>query len=299
VQLLVADPRWSWRTWLKDNLGQRDLVCLDVSNADYGPPARVFLLREGKVREWRFVGSVYPQRNTIDLLVGASELVNKAAEDAVVLSFEAHEMPLHRQMLLALSEGATFYKVLVPEGSQFLLEPWLIDSDQVSLPEALPENAQTAQRRARWLEMLEGCSEHVLELDHIGIHGVRLGSGKRLHGAPFDDLGTHVEVYGSTLLVVTDHDIDEQTAGEALNLAHATKLSLVSPSAYNGLLCSFVRGTGEDFGIGVVQSIDFDQRTATFLNNAVAPAPVRAVRIGSLRIDETGKETGETKPWAV
>jgi polynucleotide 5'-kinase involved in rRNA processing len=147
--------------------------------------------------------------------------------------------------------------------------------------------------------MLEGCSEHVLELDHIGIHGVRLGCGQRLHGAPFDELGTHVEVYGSTLLVVTDHDLDEQTAGEALNLAHATKLHLVSPTAYDGLVSSFVRGTGEDFGIGVVKGIDFLERKATFLNNAVAPAPVKSVRIGSLRIDETGKETGETKPWAV
>lgn len=299
MQLLVADPRWSWRTWLKDNLGQRDLVCLDVSNADFGPPARVFLLREGKVRDWRFVGSVYPQRNPVDLLIGASDLVGKAAEDAVVLSFEVHEMPLHRQMLLALSEGAMIKEVLVPEGSQLLHEPWLIESEQVCLPEALPESAQTAQRRSRWLEMFEGCSEHVLELDHIGLHGVRLGSGKRLHGTPFDDLGVHVEVYGSTLFVVTDHDVDEQTAGDALNLAHATKLSLVSPATYEGLLCSFVRGSGEDFGIGVVQSIDFQERKATFFNNAVAPAPVRSVRIGSLRIDETGKETGETKPWAV
>jgi polynucleotide 5'-kinase involved in rRNA processing len=299
VLLLVADPKWSWRTWLKENLGQRDLVCLDVSNADYGPPARVFHLHEGKVRNWRFVGSVYPQRNPVDLLAGAADLIAKASDDAVVLSFEIHGMPIHRQMALALSENARIRSVLVPEGSQLLHEPWLIEAETIALQESLPENAQAAQRRARWLEMLEGCSEHMIELDHIGIHGVRLGSGQRLHGAPFDDLGIHVEVYGSTLLVVTGHDVDEQMAGDALNLAHATKLSLVSPDAYDGLLCSFVRGSGEDFGIGVVKGIDFHEREATFLNNAVAPAPVRSVRIGSLRIDETGKETGETKPWAV
>ncbi len=299
MQLLIADPRWTWRDWLKENLGKRDLVCLDVSDADHGPPARVFLLRDGKVRQWRLTGSVYPHRNPVDLLVGAAALIGQANKDAIVLSFELREMPVIRQMALALSELAQFEQVLVPEGSSFLHEPWLIESQPVALSESLPEAARTAQRRARWLEMLEGCEEHTLELDHIGLHGVRLGSGQRLHGAPFDDLGTHVEAYGNTLLVVTDHDHDEQMAGEALNLAHASKLNLVSPTAYDNLLCSFVRGTGEDFGIGVVKSIDFQERTATFLNNAVAPAPVKSVRIGSLRIDHTGKETGETKPWAV
>jgi polynucleotide 5'-kinase involved in rRNA processing len=204
-----------------------------------------------------------------------------------------------RQFALALAESGAYSEVLVPEGSQFLHEPWLAPSRPVHLPEALPESARTAQRRARWLEMLEGCTEHTLQLDHIGLYGIRLGSGRRLHGSPFESLGLHTEVYGNTLLVVSDRDLDERTVGDALNLAHATKLNLVSPRAYDGLLCSFVRGSGEDFGIGVVQSIDFEARTATFLNNAVAPAPVRNVRIGSLRIDSTGKESGDTKPWAV
>ncbi len=299
MQLLIADPGWTWREWLKENLGQRDLVCLDISDADHGPPARVFLLRDGKVRLWRLTGSVYPHRNPVDLLVGAASIISGAKKDAVVLSFDLREMPVIRQMALALSELSVFEEVLVPEGSAFLHEPWLIDAQPVPIQESLPDAAKTAQRRARWLEMLEGCEEHTLELDHIGLHGVRLGSGQRLHGAPFDDLGVHVEVYGNTLLVVTDHDHDERTAGDALNLAHATKINFVSVNAYDGLLCSFVRGTGEDFGIGVVKNIDFEARTATFLNNAVAPAPVKSVRIGSLRIDETGKETGETKPWAV
>jgi polynucleotide 5'-kinase involved in rRNA processing len=128
---------------------------------------------------------------------------------------------------------------------------------------------------------------------------VRLGSGQRLHGSPFDSLGSHVELYGQTLLVVGDQVPDDRSAGEALNLAHASKLHLVSPRSYDNLVCSFVRGTGEDFGIGVIREIDFVERRAVVFNTAVAPAPVRNVRVGSLRIDATGKETGETKPWAV
>jgi polynucleotide 5'-kinase involved in rRNA processing len=202
-------------------------------------------------------------------------------------------------MALALAECAPFDEVLVPEGSGFLHEPWLTPTTTVELPESLPETALTAQRRARWLEMLESCTEQTLELDHVGLYGTRLGGGRKLTGHPFDELGVHVEAQGSTLLVVSDQDVNEDAAADALNLAHATKLDLVSTTAYDGLLCSFVRGSGEDFGIGVVKSIDFHERKATFLNTAVAPAPVRNVRIGSLRIDASGKETGETKPWAV
>jgi polynucleotide 5'-kinase involved in rRNA processing len=202
-------------------------------------------------------------------------------------------------MAMSLVETIDVSEVFIPEGSVFLHEPWPLVAGAVALPKSLPIAAQLAHRRARWLEMLEGCSEHRLSLDHLSLAGVRLGSGRRLRGAPFDEMGVHVEVYGQSLLVITDHEPDEQTIGDALNIAHASKLHLVAPDAYDSLTCSFVRGMGEDFGMGVVQSVDWEKREITVLNTAVAPAPVRCIRIGSTRIDDTGKETGETKPWAV
>lgn len=296
--ILVTDPEWSWREWLKSNLADRDYVCLDVSNADYGPPSRVFFAKKGKVRSYKFVGSIYANRNPVDLLLGARQLIDQA-QDPVIALFEMRESPVLRQMALSLVETIDADEIYAPEGSSFLHEPWPIPASSVSLTAALPQAAQLAQRRARWLEMIENCTEHKLELDHVALHGVRLGSGRRLHGSPFDDLGIHVEVYGQSLLIVGDHEPDEQALGDAMNLTHATKLHLVSPAAYDWLVCSVARGHNEDFGMGVVQGIDFEKREMTLLNTAVAPAPIRAVRIGSTRIDDTGKETGETKPWAV
>ena len=297
--LLVSDPRWTWREWLKENLGSRDFVCLDVADADHGPPARVFFLHDGKVRKWRLVGTVHSNRNPVDLLVGAYDMLSACSEDAVVLSFEMRRTPVLRQMGLALAETIGVGEVVVPEGSDLVAEPWVVAPWTVDLGEGLPDTALVAQRRSRWLEMLEGCDEHQVPLDDIGLYGARLGSGERLQGAPFDELGVHVEVCGPVLHVVSDKEPDEQLVGDALNLAHATRLNIVSTGAYDGLLCSFVRDAGEDFGIGVVKSIDFSSRKAVFLNNAVAPAPVRTVRLGALRIDETGKETGEVRPWTV
>lgn len=297
--LLIADPKWTWREWLKENLGSRDFVCLDVSDADHGPAARVFFMQKGKVRKWRLVGTVASMRNPVDLLAGAYDMLGSCSDDAVVLSFEIRRTPVLRQMGLALAETIGVSEVVVPEGSELIGEPWVVAPWAVDLGEELPETAMVAQRRSRWLEMLEGCDEHEISLDDVGLYGARLGSGERLKGSPFDELGEHVEVCGSVLHVVSDKEPDESLVGDAMNLSHATRLNIVSADEYNGLICSFVREVGEDFGIGVIKSIDFKSRKAVFLNNAVAPAPVKTVRIGAVRIDEKGKETGEVKPWTV
>ncbi len=296
---LINDPRWTWREWLKTELGSRPLVCLNVADADHGPPGRVFLMREGKVRDWRLVGSVYANRNPVDLVSGAQSLIAQAGGDCVVLGFEMHEAPVIRQMAIAVAEAAEASEILAPTGSSFVHDSWPSLVFQIEVAEALPEAAKLAQRRARWLEMLESCSEHSVSLDKVGVYGVRLGGGTRLQGHPYADLGTYVEKYGSTMLVVTESEPWEDLVTEAMNLAHVRNVVFVSPNAYNGLVCSFVRGTGEDFGIGVIKQVDFELRELTVLNTAVAPAPLRMVRIGSIRIDLDGKELGETKPWAV
>ncbi|MCH8978076.1 MAG: hypothetical protein IH945_02390 [Armatimonadetes bacterium] len=297
--LLIADPRWTWREWLKENLGRRDLLCLDVSDADHGPPGRVFLMRKGKVRTWRLVGTVFANRNPVDVLAGGLGLAREASDGAVVLSFDVGGSPLLRQMALALAESLGAARILIPSGSGLENEPWPVNPEWTELADALPETMRTAQRRSRWLEVIEACDEHTLQLDEIGLYGVRLGSGERLTEPPFDRLGQHVEVCGPVLHVVSDGDPDDTLVAEALNLSGASRLNLVSPNSYDGLVCSFVRAGGEDFGIGVVRSIDFKERKATFLSTAVAPAPVTAVRIGAMRIDETGKELGEARPWTV
>lgn len=296
---LINDPKWTWREWLKTHLGERPFLCLDVSDADHGPAGRVYLLREGKVRSWRLVGSVYSNRNPVDLLAGGLRMLSEAGPDVVVLGFQMRESPVLRQMSLALAECLGGGVALAPTGSSFVHDVWPFEVSQVTLPEALPDAALLAQRRARWLDMLEQATEHAVSLDKVGVYGTRIGCGTRLHGSPFSELGVYVERYGSTLLVVSDHEPADDLLQEAGNLAHTRHVSLVSPYSFDGLLCSFVRGSGEDFGIGVIKGIDFEAREMTVMNTAVAPAPVRMVRIGSVRIDMDGKESGETKPWAV
>src|SRR5690349_3934190 len=121
--LLVTDPGWTWRDWLKSNLLGRDYVCLDVADADHGPAGRTYLLQGDKVRAYGFVGSVFANRNPVDLLVSTDRILRHAT-DPIVACFELRESPVLRQMALALAESLNPERILVPNGSMFLHEPW-------------------------------------------------------------------------------------------------------------------------------------------------------------------------------
>jgi polynucleotide 5'-kinase involved in rRNA processing len=68
---------------------------------------------------------------------------------------------------------------------------------------------------------------------------------------------------------------------------------------YRNLLCSFAKQSGEDFGMGILTDIDWNSMRAYAQCTAVPPAPVRILRLGSLRVDSNGHELGEVRPWQV
>jgi polynucleotide 5'-kinase involved in rRNA processing len=95
----------------------------------------------------------------------------------------------------------------------------------------------------------------------------------------------HAEETGGALFLVAEDEPSEGALARALDIFHCTRAFVASPSLYNGLLCSFVRQTGEDFGFGLVRSIDFVGRVAHVLCDAVPPRAGEnsAVRIATNR----------------
>jgi polynucleotide 5'-kinase involved in rRNA processing len=98
-------------------------------------------------------------------------------------------------------------------------------------------------------------------------------------------------------MVVTRAEIEDKGVSRALDMSGSSKMHMVLADAYNGVLCSLTRQDGEDFAIGFVESIDWENLTMQVLSTAVPPAPVRIVRLGSIRIDRAGRELGEVAPW--
>ena len=294
--LLVAHPKWTWREWLKENLGDRDLVVLDPAWSEKGPPARCSVHRGGKTVAWQLVGTLDVQKNPVGWLGAAHRMVSVAADDAVVLLFSMKVSPVLRQLSLTLAQSFAFSQILVPETSRFETQPWPVGAETVELAPSFLPVVQDAQRRARWLELVERCEQHVVPLGQVAFVGARLGSGTRLR---HKDLAELAEISGGVLHVVTDRKLPEPEIRRAMDVTHATRLSMVSPGSYQGLLCSFCHQNGEDFGMGFVKSLDPVAETLTVMCDAVVPAPVRIVRLGLIKIDAGGIDDLSADLWTV
>lgn len=297
--VLLAESGFSWREWLRQHQGNADLLVLDPGDASHGPAGRIRVLRGERPVFDRFYGSLDPQKAP-HLLVGAMvEALDLASPNLVVQLFPYRVTPVLRQTTQLLLQLLKPDRLLVNSGfsGQFGLPCELVD-----LEKSLPTAVQSAQRKAQWLGMIEKCEEHSVDLSETVLSGSRLGAGDPLGEARKTKLGldgAYVEVSGTTLYVVTDSEYSDDVISRALDVTHCSRAHFVSPGVYEGVLCSFAKMGGEDFGFGFVRSVDFINLRAQVACSAIPPVPVPMLKLGSLRIDDRGNELGEMKPWQV
>ena len=291
VTLLVGHAGHSWRDWLDLRLGDRVLVVGDPANAEHGAPGRVVRVVGEKVDAWRMVGTIDFLRNPLGWLAAIGELVT---EDCVLVTPTVRDSPAARHSLLAMAQMVGVEEILMPDG--FLAERWgwPVGPELVKLSADFPDMVKDAQRRARWLELIEDCDGHEVRLSDVRTMGVRLGSGVRAE----NEFGLG-EVSGGVLHLVTREMLDDEMISRMLDEFHVSKVSLVHPRSYHGLICSFAHEDGEDFGMGVIKRFDEMRGVMEVLNTAVVPAPVRVMKVGTFRVDSKGKEIGEQAPWSV
>lgn len=301
--LLVGSPGTSWRDWLRHNRKGRDLVIADPMDSMLGPAGRIGLWRGEQLAAWRFYGSLSPLRAPHMLLAAAVSMVRLAQPDPIIQLFPYRPGPLMRQLTGALAEILQPSQILLASDAQLDLCDWPVGPEEVELPAAFPSVVETAQRRAQWLKLLEHCATHEVPLRNLAIEGARLGSGRSLGEAERKAAGIeaalHAECCGATLFVVSDGEFEDLEVSRALDSTHTSKFQVVRPEQYKGLLCSFARSGGEDFGYGVLDEIDFGRGVAFARTTAVPPTPVQVLRIGGLKLTEDGVEQGEIRPWEV
>jgi polynucleotide 5'-kinase involved in rRNA processing len=174
--------------------------------------------------------------------------------------------------------------------------PWPVGAEEVEVPTQVPAVVLEAQRRARWLELLERSETHRIDLARVPTLGSRLGSGREVKELGY---GGRAEAFGGTLLLVGREEPDSATAGRYLDISHASKLVNVSPTAYAGLACCLERESGEPLGLGVVSSYDPADHVLEVKSPAVVPAPVRQVRFGGFRVDAMGREGPALPSWSL
>lgn len=294
-RLLVGHPEWTWRTWIKENDQERDLICLDPGNGEWGWPARVCLIRADKIIAWQFVGTLDASRNPIAVLSGLTRFL-AISPNSDVLLFPFRQTPVLRQLAIACAQIQQPEEVLVPDSTQLENEPWPVGAETVELEEPLFKIAREAQRRARWIEMIEAGEDHEVDWTKVGTAGIRLGSGQMLPVSGFEGWA---EYSGPHLHVLNESDLDDNLAADLLSRSGTSKMSVVHPEDYVGLICSFAHQDGSDYGFGVIRQVDLARKKLIIRCTAVAPSPVRILKVGSVRIDETGIEAEPVKPWSI
>lgn len=301
--LLLSTAESSWREWLKDHRGNRDLLCLDPGEPAQTPPGKLTLFRGAKPLYWRFYGSLDSTRAPHVMVAALAQMLRRVEGDFVVQLFPVRNAPLTRQVISACAQLIQPDQILSPKGADIDLEGYPVGPEEIQLEASFPAMVQQAQRKAQWLKLIEMCSDHEVNLRRVSIEGARLGSGDpilpdALARAGLTDV-QHAEVAGGTLLLVTEEEPDDQKMARALDVFHASRAAIVAPGAYDNLVCAFANQEGEDFGYGMIRCIDFPTGVARIACTAVPPAPVRILRIGGLRVDSSGRELGEARPWQV
>ena len=297
--LLIGNPDVSWREWLKEHQGSADLLILDPADASRAVPAQFHLFR-GQKQVWsRFYGSLDPLKSP-HVIVSS---VPDDGTDAIVQLFAYRAVPLLRQVLALVAQRFRPDRILVAEGTPLDLNGFPVGPELVQLAAAFPPLVQQAQRKAHWLRLIENCNAHEVTMDRVAIEGARLGTGSRLSGLELDRLGLAGALYGeqsgSILFLVVEHEIEEGRLARALDVTGAHKAVVVDSRQYENILCSFADDAGEDMGFGFVRRVDWGSRILHCECTAIPPAPVRIVRMGSLRVDANGTEGTELRPFQI
>lgn len=144
--------------------------------------------------------------------------------------------------------------------------------------------------------MADHSVEHAVDVASVQVDGARLGSGRRIDLEGWDGWAEHL---GPVLMIVGDLEPSPKEVARWLDHAHAQKLVHVRAQEYEGLVCSFAGQEGEDFGIGSVVRFRAADGVFDVRSTAVAPAPVRILKLGSLHLLPNGREAGESKPWSL
>ncbi|MBS1717713.1 MAG: hypothetical protein JSS72_08275 [Armatimonadetes bacterium] len=301
--LLLADTESSWRDWLKEYRGSDDLLCLDPAHPVQRYPGRIALWRGEHLADWRFVGTPDYRKAPHMVLAALSMLLPKASPDCTILAPPLAASPLARQILLLIDRLAAPAKILAPSHFPFSLEGWSVGPEPVNLPKEFPSVVMNAQRKAAWLAMLEGCTDHELPLAKLSFEGSRIGSGHRVTAHDFERLGIreclYGEVLGDFLFLITKGALSEEVIARALDAYHCHNVKIAHEDEYAGLLIGLARANGQDAAIGIIENLDFEQGVLRVKVTISDVANVQTVKLGLQRIDAKGNELPDVKPWTL
>lgn len=302
VTLLVGSPGAPWRDFLRSQPAA-PVLCLDPDDGDYNLPGRLGVFIGEQRMVWRFLGALDAFRAPHVVLGAAATWRQEYSEPVYIQAPAYRPSPIARQTLALLAQLLRPTRICLEERLDIGESGWPVGPERVRLAEPLPEIVRQARRRAQWMAAWEHTEAHTIPLAEVTVEGARLGAGRPLTYDEREDAGlpraTYAERCGPVLLIVSNAELSEAVISRALQVSGATRAHCASPDTYAGLLCSFAHDSGDDFGFGFVERWDLSKGTMTCRTTAVAPVPVRILRLGLMRVAPDGHELGDVKTWQV
>jgi len=298
--LLIGGPDHTWRDLRKAH-PDRPWLCLDPGDPDTGLLARV-ALRTDRGWLWRFYGALDPLRAPHSLLAAAAELLREMGEDGFVRLFPWRRSPLARETALLVDRLVRPARILCADPDALSESGWTVGPEATEPNRGFPPVVVQAQRRAHWYALLDQSELREIPLADTVLLGARIGSGIRLPLSEVEGCGVRAlwaERCGPTLYLVCKEGPDQDAILRATSVFECSRAQVVSPDQFEGLVCGLSRLNGDDFALGVLQSIDFASGVLRLWTDAVPPLSAPVVKLGGLRLGAKGVELGELKPWQV
>ena len=300
------------------------LVDGDIGQSSIGPPATVGLamfLPNAPLSPVScplyFVGSTSPPGHLLPLILGTQALVQTARDQgaqivlvdttglisgAVAASLKWHKLQAIRpQHVLALQRQGELEPILhLVEGqANVQIHRLPVSAKAVRRSHA----ARRAYREERFREYFASASQHDLQWKDLRFSRLWLNTG---HRVSYDQLAVmgewlqtaplHAEVLGEEGLVFVRGAFSRAALYRVRNALQAADVLVIDVEQLRATLLGLHDQHGACLALGILQNFDPERERLRALTPLQDPAQVRGVAFGSLRLDASGKELGES-PW--
>ena len=302
------------------------LVDCDIGQSSIGPPTTVGLAilspddsrpLAPDPRSLSFVGSTSPPGHFLPHILGTQDLVRKAIAQgaeivlvdttglilgSVAASLKWHKLKaLQPRHVLALQRAQELEPILhLVEGQRDLDICRLPVSSRVARRN---HSVRRAFREERFRKYFASAWRHDLEWKSLRFTRLWVNTGRRLDrddlallGVSLQTTPLYAEALGEEGLVFVRGPFSQAALYQVRNALQVSDVLVIDVEQLRGTLLGLHDRAGEFLALGILQDFDPEQERLRILTPLPDPARIAAVAFGSLRLEPSGKQLGES-PW--
>lgn len=304
------------------------VVDADVGQSEIGPPTTIGMgLVEAPIptlhaivpRAIYFVGSTTPRGRMLETVNGVRAMVVKAQQvgaQSILIDTTGFVVGASARRLKCAKVETISPQFVVAIQRRGELEPVLRLLERRNLqlirlpapPEATVKSPEMRQQRRvmRFFRYFQDARVHTFALDRVACEGTWFNAGQPLESNEIhflqDTLRTRVfwaERTPEHLYIITDKVVDERAlliVEEVFRVAHVTTAGV---HRFVKLLLGLLNADGECLALGILERIDFVNRTISVRSPLRDISSVVILRFGGINVRPDGREIGTVKPGEI